>query len=251
MVNDKGRILVVDDEPKLCRVLQTLLLTCGYEVWNARTAAEALALFRSEPFDLIILDINLPDMTGFEVCRQIRASSSVAIVILSVLTHENDKISALDAGADDYVMKPFAASELRARIHANMRRSQPVAAGKVFKCDSFVIDFEARTVVRLGVRFQLSPKQHQLLRCLVDSEGKPIQHHALLRAIWGPESSEKVVLLRALVGQLRKKIEPDPKRPRYIVTIPGVGYRFDGQMRPVEVSEVAQTASRDGCAGNP
>jgi two-component system KDP operon response regulator KdpE len=229
-VSEKGRILVVDDEPQLCHVLQTFLSSCGYEVWNARTGGDALNLVRSEQFDLILLDINLPDMTGIEVCRQIRAASNVGIVMLTVLTSETDKIAALDAGADDYVTKPFAASELRARIRANMRGQEPLAEFDAFKSDDFVIDFERRIVVRQGKKFALSRKQHQLLRYLVGSGGKPLSHRTLLRAIWGPDHSERTVLLRALVKRIREIIEPEPNKPRYIVTLHHIGYRFDAQL---------------------
>jgi two-component system, OmpR family, KDP operon response regulator KdpE len=221
------RILVVDDEPQIRRVIQTLLVSNGYQVWDARTGDEALELVHTEKFDLAILDINLPDKTGIDVCRQIRAGYNLGIVMLTVRTGEMDKIAAFNAGADDYVTKPFDAPELLARVRANLRRHRPSPGIDLFVCDDFVINFAERTVNRQEKKERLTLKQYQLLRFLVSSRGKPQSHRDLLRAIWGPDYSHETMLLRALIAQLRKKIEPDPSHPRYIVTIPWVGYRFD------------------------
>lgn len=225
-MSGSGRILVVDDEPQIRRVLRAALVGQGYEVWDARRGDEALDLVRTVKFDLILLDLNLPDMTGIDVCRQIRAGFNVPIVAVTVRSMEKDKVAALDAGANDYVTKPFETSELLARVRAHLRRKRP-AVEHVFQIDDLTIDFAARAVTRQGIRLHLAPKEYQLLSFLFENRGKPVSHRTLLQAIWGPDYGEETTLLQAHIARLRKKIEPDPRRPRHIVTIPWVGYRFD------------------------
>jgi two-component system, OmpR family, KDP operon response regulator KdpE len=229
MESESRRVLVVENEPHIRRVIKTVLVSKGYEVWDARTGHDALDLIRSEKLDLVLLEINLPDMNGVEVCREIRADFFMVVIVLTDRSSEKDKIAAFDAGADDYVTKPFAASELLARIRAHLRRRKQVPQTDVFACDDFVVDFADRHLTRQGKKIHLSPKQRQLLRCLVSDRGKPLSHRTLLRAVWGPDYGEETTLLHAQIVQLRKKIEPDPSHPRYIVTIPWVGYRFEGQ----------------------
>jgi two-component system, OmpR family, KDP operon response regulator KdpE len=228
-MSESRRILIVDDELLIRRALRTSLVYQQYEVCDARSGDEALDLVRSQRFDLVLLDINLPDMTGFEVCRRIRAGFDLGIIMLTVRTGEGDKVAALDAGADDYVTKPFDTPELLARIRANLRRHKDaaVSASDLFACDDFVVDFVEGTVARGEQKLSLSPKQCQLLRYLVFNRGKCLSHRTLLQAIWGPEYGEQLMLLQALIAQVRKKIEPDPSRPRYLTTIPRIGYQFN------------------------
>jgi len=223
-------ILVVDDEPQIRRVLRTSLSAGGYTMMEARTAEEGLERIRQEPPDLVILDINMPGMGGLEGCREIRESSDVPIIMLSVRGSERDKVRALDAGADDYVVKPFSSEELLARIRANLRRvqtdeNQPSA----FSSPDLSIDFERRVVTVRDKKVHLTPKEFELLRCLVAGGGQPIPHRTLLQAVWGPDYGEETEYLRVCVNHLRKKIEPDPANPRYVVTEPWVGYRFEGK----------------------
>jgi two-component system KDP operon response regulator KdpE len=225
-MSEAGKILVVDDEAQLRRVLRATLVSKGYEVWDARTGEEALEVVRSERFDLVLLDINLPDMTGIEVCRAMRAGFDVAIIMLTARDGEKDKVAALDAGANDYLTKPFDVMELLARVRAHLRRRRTVAED-FFVSDDLVIDLARRSITRQGKNFHLSPKQFQLLRFLLENRGKSLSHRTLLQAIWGPDYGEETTLLHALIAQLRKKIEPDSERPRYVVSVPWVGYRFD------------------------
>jgi len=225
-MSEIGRILVVDDELQIRRVLRATLTAQGYEVWDARRGDEALNLVRAERFDLILLDINLPDISGIEVCRSIRTGFSVRIIMLTVRSSEKDKTAALDAGANDYMTKPFDTSELLARIRAHLRRPR-VTTSDIFVCDAFVVDFSARIVTRQNTKTELLPKECQVLRYMLENRDRSLSHRALLQAIWGPDYGEQRVLLRAVIVQLRRKIEPNPRRPRYIVTIPWVGYRFD------------------------
>ena len=223
-----GKILVVDDEPQIRRVLKTTLTAQGYEVFDARSGEDALESIRADRFDLILLDMNMPGMGGLETCRQIRATSEVAIIMLTVRNTELEKVHALDAGADDYVTKPFSTPELLARIRAALRRLPTSAEGG---SDSIILDeleihLAARRVVVRGKEIRLTPKEFDLLHYLVSNPNIPIPHVKLLQAVWGPDYGDQVEYLRVFINQLRKKIEPDPSHPRYLLTEPWVGYRF-------------------------
>jgi len=223
-----ARILVVDDEPQIRRVMRTTLVSQGYFVADARTGEEALDALRKERFDLVLLDLNMPGIGGLETCGLIRSSSDVAIVVLSVRSSEKDKVEALDAGADDYVTKPFGMPELLARIRAALRRV-PLSGDpshRVIRLDDLEINLETRRVVRNGVNVRLTPKEFDLLHYLVANPNVPIPHGKLLQAVWGPDYGQEVEYLRVFVNQLRKKLEPEPSKPRYILTEPWVGYRF-------------------------
>ncbi len=222
-------ILVVDDEPQIRRVLRTALAAGGYTMIEARTAEEALGRLRDERPELVVLDINMPGIGGLEGCREIRETSDVPIIMLSVRGSERDKIRALDAGADDYVVKPFSAQELLARIRANLRRYAQSEENlpATFSSPDLTIDFSRRLVTSCGRKVHLSPKEFDLLRCLVASEGKALSHRALLQAVWGPDYGDETEYLRVCINHLRKKIEPDPAQPKYILTEPRVGYRFE------------------------
>lgn len=220
-------VLVVDDEPQIRRVLRTTLTSHGYVVFEARSGDEALALIRTEHADLILLDVNMPGRSGLETCREIRGSSDVPIIMLTVRDTERDKVQALDAGADDYVVKPFGAQELMARIRAALRRAAPSEAVPPFVSDELSIDFEKRAVLVSGRPVRLTPKEFELLRQLVAQQGKSLSHRRLLQAVWGPDYGEETEYLRVFINQLRRKIEPDPRNPRYIHTEPWIGYRFE------------------------
>jgi len=220
-------ILVVDDEPQIRRVMGTTLTSHGYAVMEARSGEEALEKMRSERPDLVLLDMNMPGMGGLEVCREIRNFSDVPIVMLTVRNTEKDKVRALDAGADDYVVKPFSMEELLARIRAALRRATPAETVPPFVSPELQIDFERRRVSVKGKAVRLTPKEFELLRHLVANSGKPLSHRRLLQAVWGPDYGDETEYLRVFINQLRKKIEPDPSNPRYIRTDPWVGYRFE------------------------
>jgi len=222
-----GRILVVDDEPQIRRVMRTTLAAHGYEVADARSGEQALEEIRAEKYDLVLLDVNMPGMGGVEACRAIRRDSEAAIIMLTVRNTEEDKVEALDAGADDYVTKPFSTPELLARIRAALRRAPSsdslpprIILGKA------EIDFESRQVRRPGRALRLTPKEFDLLRYLATRPNKAVTHRELLQAVWGPDYGEELEYLRVFINQLRKKIEPDPSNPRYLRTEPWVGYRF-------------------------
>jgi two-component system KDP operon response regulator KdpE len=222
-----AKILVVDDEPQIRRVLRTTLTSQGYTVSEARTGEEAFEQVRSERPDLILLDVNMPGISGLETCREIRASSDIPIIMLTVRGTEHDKVQALDAGADDYVVKPFGSEELMARIRAGLRRAATTENFPPFVSSDLKIDFEKRSVLVKGEAVRLTPKEFDLLRHLVANQGKAMGHRRLLQAVWGPDYGEETEYLRVFINQLRKKIEPDPKKPRYIHTEPWVGYRFE------------------------
>jgi len=226
-MND-ATILVVDDEPQLRRVMRTTLTDLGYTVIDAKTGEDALELLRHDQPDLILLDLNMPGIGGLETCRAIRETSEVPIIILSVRNTEREKVQALDAGADDYVSKPFGIQELLARIRAALRRSPTSGDSdlKVFRTDDLEIDFAARRVTVGGKSARLTPKEFDLLRMLVSNPNKAIPHRKLLQTIWGPDYGDEVEYLRFFVNQLRKKIEPVPSKPKYLITEPWVGYRF-------------------------
>jgi len=221
-------ILLVDDEPQIRRTLRSSLAAAGYGVREARNGEEALAAIREQMPDLLIVDINMPGISGFEVCREIRETSDVPIIMLSVRNSERDKVRALDAGADDYVVKPFGMQELLARIRANLRRSQHDADQEKlsFQSADLDVDFVRRTVTAQGREVRLTPKEFDLLRYLVAHPDKAIPHRELLQSVWGPDYGEETEYLRVFVNQLRKKIEPKPAHPQYLLTEPWVGYRF-------------------------
>lgn len=224
-----GRILVVDDEPQIRRVLRATLTANGYEVHDARTGEDALAAIRDQRFDLVLLDMNMPGMGGLDTCRAIRNGSEIAIIMLTVRDDEQDKVAALDAGADDYITKPFSTPELLARIRAALRR-QPAAAAETaaenLRLGNVEIDFAARRVIGENREIRLTPKEFDLLQYFVANPNVAIPHGRLLQAVWGPDYGDEVEYLRVFVNQLRKKIEPDPSHPKYLITEPWVGYRF-------------------------
>jgi two-component system KDP operon response regulator KdpE len=224
----EGRILVVDDEPQIRRVLHSTLAAAGHEVADVGSGRAALESLRDGTFDLVLLDINMPGMDGLETCRIIRSSSDVAIIMLTVRDTEKDKIESLDAGADDYVTKPFSAQELLARIRAALRRTPFLrdANGTVVKVDGLEIHLAKRKVVVGGVSVRLTPKEFDLLHYLVSNANMPLAHGKILQAVWGPDYGGQVEYLRVFVKQLRKKLEPEPAKPRYIMTEHWLGYRF-------------------------
>jgi two-component system KDP operon response regulator KdpE len=219
-------ILVVDDEPQIRRVMRATLSAQGYTILEAANGDAALEQFRRERPDLILLDMNMPGMDGLEACRQIRATSSVPIIVLTVRSSEKDKVHSLDAGADDYVTKPFGMEELLARIRAALRRTSSADALAPIAGKELAIDFDSRAVTVRGKPVHLTPKEYELLRELAANQGKPLTHRRLLQAVWGPDYGDEIEYLRVVVNQLRKKIEADPSRPKYILTEPWVGYRF-------------------------
>ncbi|MBV9269321.1 MAG: response regulator transcription factor [Acidobacteriaceae bacterium] len=220
-------ILVIDDEPQLRRAMKATLTSIGYTVMEARTGEEALDKLRELPADLILLDLNMPGIGGLETCRAIRERSDVPIIVLSVRNTEADKVQALDAGADDYVTKPFGIQELLARIRAAMRRSVSQGAdNQVLRVGDLEIDFGARKVTANGRVVRLTPKEFDLLYFLASNPNKPVPHRKLLQTVWGPDYGDEVEYLRVFVNSLRKKIEPQPSKPRYLLTEPWVGYRF-------------------------
>jgi two-component system KDP operon response regulator KdpE len=221
-----AKILVVDDEPQIRRVLRATLSEEGYAIVEARDGEAALAEFRRERPDLVLLDMNMPGIDGLATCRDLRAGSNVPIIMLTVRSSEKDKVRSLDAGADDYVTKPFSMEELLARIRAALRRTAPNEALAAVVTKDLKVDFESRTVSAGGRAVHLTPKEFELLRLLVAHQGKPLSHRRLLQAVWGPDYGDETEYLRVTVNQLRKKIEPVPSRPKYILTEPWVGYRF-------------------------
>jgi len=224
-----GRILVVDDEPQIRRIMRTTLTSAGYEVDDAKTGEEGLLKVREFRPDLVLLDINMPGMGGLATCRAIRGDANVAIIMLTVHNTEAAKVEALDAGADDFVTKPFSTPELLARIRAALRRLPvaPSAASRVH-VGELTIDFAARTVSKGETTAHLTPKELDLLRYLTQHANEAVPHRELLQAVWGPDYGDQVDYLRAFIKSLRKKIEPNPDNPQYITTEPWVGYRFNG-----------------------
>ena len=222
---NSATILVADDEPQIRKVLRSTLSAQGYTVIEARDGQEALVKLREEKLDLILMDVNMPIMDGVEACRDIRRSSQVPIIMLTVQGSEKDKVRALDAGADDYVVKPFGIQELLARIRAALRRSSAEDSGNLASKE-LNFDFDNRVINVRGKPVHLTPKEFDLLRQFVLSGGRPISHRRLMQAVWGPDYGEETDSLRVAINQLRKKIEEDPARPKYILTEPWVGYRF-------------------------
>lgn len=221
-----ANILVVDDEPQIRRVLRSTLSERGYVIIEAKSGEEALEWMRKEPADLVLLDVNMPGMGGIEACREIRRGSDAPIIMLTVRNAERDKVVALDAGADDYVVKPFSFEELLARVRAALRRYSPGEALPSFMSKDLAINFDTRQVTVRDRDVHLTPKEYDVLKHLVANQGKPLTHRRLLQAVWGPDYGEETDSLRVVINQLRKKIEADPARPKYIVTEPWVGYRF-------------------------
>jgi two-component system KDP operon response regulator KdpE len=219
------RVLVVDDEPQILRALQMKLNGAGYTVETAATASEARIKASMRPPEAIILDVLLPDGRGTDVCRELRSWSEVPILVLSAVGEEQEKIAALDAGADDYVTKPFSGDELLARLRAALRRTRP-STQPVVEIGDLRIDLERRQVTMDDEEIQLTPIEYDLLRLLAENEGKLMTHPTILREIWGPAYAEESNYLHVYVSHLRRKIEPDPARPRYILNQRGVGYRL-------------------------
>jgi len=227
-VPDPPHILVVDDEPQITRVLRTSLSAQGYDIRIANSGEMALEIMKDWTPNLIITDLSMPSIDGVQLCRKVRAVSQVPIVVLSVRDKEQQKVEALDAGADDYVTKPFGMNELLARVRANLRRVPPeIDPEAVIEVGDFVIDTTAHKVTVRRREVRLTPKEFELLVYLARRPGKVVSHRTLLGAIWGGQSTEQVEYVRVFVGQLRKKLEPDASSPRYIVTEPWVGYRFE------------------------
>lgn len=224
-----ARILVVDDEPQIRRIMRTTLTAQGYEVHDARSGEEALEAVRAHRFDLVLLDANMPGMGGLEACREIRAGSEVAIIMLTIRSAEKDKVAALDAGADDYVTKPFGMPELLARIRASLRRMPVAADAAVIQSGEIEINPGARRVKVAGREIRLTPKEFDLLHYLAMNPNVTVGHTKLLQAVWGPDYGDQVEYLRTFINQVRKKIEKDPAHPKYVVTEPWVGYKFQTQ----------------------
>jgi two-component system KDP operon response regulator KdpE len=223
-----GKILVIDDEPQIRRVMKVILTGEKYEVVEARSGQSALLKFREFLPDLVLLDLNMPGMGGLETCRALREISDVPIIILTVRREEAEKVALLDAGADDYVTKPFGKKEVLARLRAALRRSPALGTSgpQPFVSEDLEIDFETRKV-RAGKKYvRLTPKEFDLLRYLVSQCGKPVPHRELLQAVWGPDYGDQTDYLRVFITHLRKKIEPNPAKPKYILTEPWLGYRF-------------------------
>jgi two-component system KDP operon response regulator KdpE len=226
-VATRSRVLVVDDEPQITRVLRTVLSSQGYQVRTAAEGEAALSNFKEWNPELVITDLFMPHMNGVELCRRIRAVSSVPIIVLSVKGEERVKVEALDSGADDYVTKPFGIEELMARVRAALRRRGGQPQESAFDAGDFKVDLDARRVHARGHEVRLTPKEFDLFVYLARHPNRVIPHAELLEAVWGEASQEQPEYLRVFMGQLRKKLEPDPSNPRYLVTEPWVGYRFN------------------------
>jgi two-component system, OmpR family, KDP operon response regulator KdpE len=219
-------VLVVDDEPQIRRILRSTLTSNGYDILEAKNGEEAIRSVLREHPDLILLDMNMPEMSGLEACRKIRLSFQGPVIMVTVRNSERDKIAALDCGADDYVVKPFAAGELLARIRAALRRS--VSDEPLPKIDTpeLSVDLDRRWIEVRGDRVHLTPKEFEVLRLLMIHQGRPVTHKGILQAVWGPDHAEETEYLRVVINQLRKKIETDPAHPSYILTEQWLGYRF-------------------------
>jgi two-component system KDP operon response regulator KdpE len=219
-------VLIVDDEPQIVRALKVLLRSAGYEARAATTMAEALDAVALRPPDALVLDLVLPDGSGVDVCRDVRRWSALPILVLSAVGDEREKVAALDAGADDYVTKPFGTDELLARLRAVLRRADGGTAAAVVELGDLSIDLADRRVTRAGEEIHLTPTEWDLLHELARHAGKLVTHRHLLQAVWGPQFGEETHYLRVHVAHIRAKLEPDPSRPRYLVTEPGVGFRL-------------------------
>lgn len=230
-MNEIGlRVLVVDDERAIRRYLHAALNAQGYSVYEASTGKEALDKVVADRPDLVVLDLGLPDMDGVEVTRLLREWTHIPIIILSVREQETDKINALDAGADDYLTKPFSSGELLARMRAALRHSTQASSEPIYESDGLKVDLTCRLVRVDGQEISLTPTEYDLLRVLVQNAGRVLTHHQLLRQVWGTAYESEAHLLRVNMSNLRRKIEPDPTRPRYIITEPGVGYRLRAEV---------------------
>ncbi|MGE3466987.1 MAG: response regulator transcription factor [Pyrinomonadaceae bacterium] len=232
-MSDAKKVLVIDDEPQITRVLRHSLSAHRYDVRTAADGLSGIETFRDWHPDLIITDLQMPEMDGIEVCREIRRTSALPIIVLSVRGEERTKVQALDAGADDYVTKPFGIDELLARVRAALRRTPEALQDEEHELadGDLRIDLDTREVLVKDSAVHLTPKEFELLLFLFRNRGKVITHRALLSAVWGGDYTEQTEYLRVFIGQLRKKIEPDPSKPTYIQTEPWVGYRFDPQGR--------------------
>ncbi|MDQ2759052.1 MAG: response regulator [Actinomycetota bacterium] len=228
MSSGSARVLVVDDEPQIVRALKIILRGAGYEVQATETKATALAALAARPPDALVLDLVLPDGQGVEVCEEVRRWSSLPIVVLSAVGDEREKVRALDAGADDYVTKPFCTDELLARLRAVLRRSADAADGLPLKLGDLLIDLIDRRITRDEREVHLTPIEFDIVRVLARHPGRLVTQRQLLREVWGPEYGEQTHYLRVHVAHIRSKLEPDPSRPRYLITEPGVGYRLCG-----------------------
>ena len=230
-LEEKPNILVVDDEPQITRVLKTTLASHGYSIRTARDGDEAVLLMKDWSPDLLITDLRMPNMDGLALCRQVRRNkSAVPIIVLSVRGEERTKVEALDAGADDYVTKPFSVNELLARVRAALRRgaaAKKPESEETIEIGDFRIDLQGHMAFLKAQEVKLTPKEFDLLVYLARHPGKVLTHRALLAAVWGANSTEQPEYLRVFIGHLRKKIEPEEKTPRYIITEPWVGYRFN------------------------
>lgn len=226
MTETGARVLVVDDEPAIRRFLRVSLSAHGYAVFEASDGQAALSAVVANRPDLVILDVGLPDLDGIEVTRLLREWTRIPIIILSVRGQEADKVTALDAGADDYLTKPFGTGELLARIRVALRHTGQSGSEPVFTNDDLTVDLARRVVTMAGCEVQLTPTEYDLLRVLVMNAGKVLTHRQLLREVWGMGYEHEMHILRVNVSNLRRKIEPDPTRPHYILTEPGVGYRL-------------------------
>jgi len=224
----EGHILIVDDEAQFRRVIRTALAAKGYEVSEARSSTEAMERIRAAKYDLALLDINMPEMTGIEICREIRKNSEMPIIMLTVRNTESDKVEALDAGADDYITKPFGARELLARIRAALRRSAitPEYGVPQLQLGGVEIDFSSRQVRAGSEEVRLTSKEFDLLSYFATHPNKTLTHRELLQAVWGPDYGDEQEYLRVFINRLRKKIERSPKNPKYLLTEPWVGYRL-------------------------
>ena len=221
------RILVVDDEPQITRVLRTTLSSRGYDVRVANDGETALEIMKDWSPDLVVTDLMMPRMNGLDLCKQIRGTSQLPIIVLSVKGEERTKVQALDAGADDYVTKPVGMPELMARVRANLRRQPPAEAPTAIEVRELKIDLAARRVTLAGREVHLTPKEFDVLLYLAQQRGKVVTHRALLGAVWGDQNTQQTEYLRVFVNRLRKKLEPQEDSPRYIATEPWVGYRLE------------------------
>jgi two-component system, OmpR family, KDP operon response regulator KdpE len=233
-VPDHRRILVVDDESQITRVLRTTLSSQGYDIRTANDGETALEIAKDWMPDMVVTDLAMPGMDGLELCRRLRTTTKIPIIVLSVRGEERTKVKALDAGADDYVTKPFGMEELLARVRANLRRSPAPGddESRLIELGDFRIDPAAHKVAVRGREIHLTPKEFDLLVYLARHPGKVVSHRTLLGAVWGGQSTEQMEYLRVFVGQLRKKLEPEVSSPRYIVTEPWIGYRFEPGEEP-------------------